>query len=104
MRNLQLRRNNKLIMSKSLVRYWFEFDIKIAFNYPPGVGIGCGVTAFNIEDAYGQMDEKIFMSIKRPTIIKTIEHVNISKLDQNHVIPNMGISTHRGIWYPLGYE
>lgn len=91
-------------MSNNLIRYWFEFDIKIDINYPPGIVIGCGITAFNIEDAYKLLDEKIFISIKRPAIIKTIEHVNISKLDQNHIVHNMGLTNHRGIWFPLGYE
>ncbi len=31
------------------------------------------------------------------------EDVDISRLDQNHVVPNIGIAAVRGIWFPLGY-
>jgi hypothetical protein len=91
-------------MENNLKRYWFEFDIKIAFDYPPGIGIGCGVNALSKEDALKLMDEKIFFSINRPSIIKVVENIDLSKLDQNHVIPNMKPPVGRCIWYPLGYD
>ncbi|MBN8861712.1 MAG: hypothetical protein J0H29_25235 [Sphingobacteriales bacterium] len=88
-------------MSKSLKRYWFEFDIENVFAFPPGIGLGCGVTAINYDDAIQIMDKKIFYNIKMPPIKKYIEDIDINQLDQYHVIPNMNIPTERGIWFPL---
>lgn len=85
-------------------RYWFEFDIDSASNFPPGIGMGCGVTAYNYEDALKILDEKVFYQIKRPPFRKVVNNVDISKLDQGHVIPNMKPPIYRGIWFPLGYD
>jgi hypothetical protein len=32
---------------------------------------------------------------------KVIEDIDIRLLDQGHVIPNMGVVTFKGIWYPI---
>ena len=85
-------------------RYWFEFDIDSAFNFPPGIGIGCGVTAYSYEDAIKILDEKVFRLVKRPPFKKVVNHVDISKLDQGHVISNMKPPNYRGVWFPLGYD
>ena len=85
-------------------RFWFEFDIDVAWNYPLGIGRGCGVTAVDLDEAIKIMDQKIFSEIKRPTIKRIVEDVDISTLDQGHVIPNMKAPIYRGIWYPLGYD
>ena len=87
-----------------LIRYWFEFQIPSAFGYPPGIGHGCGVTAYSLEDAYNLLDERVFYEIKRPPFKKVVENVDIQTLDQNHVIPNMKLHFPRGIWFPLGYD
>jgi len=29
-----------------------------------------------------------------------VPDVDIRTLDQNHVVPNMGVVTSRGVWYP----
>ena len=42
-------------------RFWFEFDIETAFDFPPGIGRDCGVCAFDYEDAIRIMDEKVFL-------------------------------------------
>jgi len=76
-----------------LKRYWFEFETPALF---PRVG----VTAFSYDDALSLVKEKIFPSEALPTIKKYIENVDIQTLDQNHVIPNMGVCTIRGIWFP----
>lgn len=91
-------------MSTNLVRFWFEFDISVAFGYPLGIGYGCGVTAYNIEDALRLMEDRIFSSVKRPPFKTVKENVDISTLDQGHVIPNMKLPFSRGIWFPLGYD
>lgn len=91
-------------MNPKLIRYWFKFDIKTAFDYPPGIGHGCGITAYSLDDALIIMDEKIFNSIKRPPLKVIKENIDISTLDQGHVIPNMKHPLARGVWFPLGYD
>lgn len=85
-------------------RFWFEFEIDTAFTYPPGIGFGCGVTAFSYEDAVRILDEKVFTTVKRPPFKKVVEDVDIQFLDQGHIIPNMAPPIYRGIWFPLGYS
>lgn len=85
-------------------RFWFEFEIESAFNHPSGIGRGCGITAIDYEDAVRILDEKVFTSKVRPPFKSIIEDVDISILDQVHVIPNMKSPTYRGIWFPLGYD
>jgi len=85
-------------------RFWFEFKIDSVFNYPPGIGLGCGVTAIDYDDAVKILDQKVFNVIGRPPFKKVIEDVDIRELDQGHVIPNMSPPIYRGIWYPLGYD
>ena len=85
-------------------RYWFVFQILSAFGFPPGIGIGCGITAIDLDDAIKIMDRKIFFASNRPPFKKVIEDVDIRTLDQGHVIPNMQSPVERGVWFPLGYE
>jgi hypothetical protein len=85
-------------------RFWIEFNIDSVFLFPPGIGTGCGVTAFDLEDAIKLMNEKIFILTPVPEIIKAIEDININELDQGHVIPNMLSPHSRGIWFPRGYQ
>ena len=84
-------------------RFWFEFDISIEDAPPVGTLIGCGVTAYNYDDAIQILTEKIFTD-EIPTIISTKENIDVSTLDSNHVQPNIGDPSVRGIWFPLGYE
>jgi hypothetical protein len=91
-------------MRTTLIRYWFEFEIESAFKYPGGIGYGCGITAFDYDDAIKILDEKIFLSAARPLFKRVVENVDIRILDQGHVIPNMKPPIYRGIWFPLGYD
>jgi len=94
----------EICMKDLYKRFWFEFEIDTAFNYPPGIGRGCGVTAFNYEDAVMILDEKVFTRISRPSFKAVVENVDIRLLDQGHVIPNMKPPIYRGVWFPLGYD
>jgi len=85
-------------------RYWFEFHFNDDNKIPYGLLIGCGVTAFSYEDAIQIIQEKIFAVKKIPEIKKKIEAVDVSNLDQDHVIPNMRPPTERGVWFPIGYN
>ena len=39
-----------------------------------------------------------------PAIKDMVEDVDVSTLDANHVLPNMGITLKRGVWFPQGFE
>lgn len=84
-------------------RFWFEFELDNfdLSNYPFTLGLGCGVTAFNYDDAISILKKRVFISTPIPDIKKFIENVNVNDLDQGHVIPNMRSPHERGIWFPM---
>ncbi|WP_343694012.1 hypothetical protein [Chitinophaga sp.] len=88
-----------------MTRYWFEFDIPLvdAHNLPSGLLIGCGITAYNYEDAISILKDKVFKEQVIPVIKRMIENVDIRTLDQGHVIPNMTPPVARGVWFPYAY-
>jgi hypothetical protein len=65
-----------------------------------GTNLGCGVTAFGREDALGLIAEAVFAAKAMPPIKNVIEDVDITTLDEGHVIPNMGAPSERGVWFP----
>ena len=81
----------------SLRRYWIRFAAASGCGTPRP---GCGVTAYNYEDAIIVLRETVFSGKPVPEIEEVIEDVDISTLDQKHVIPNMGAPIWRGVWYP----
>lgn len=84
-------------------RYWFQFSKSDSEFLPIGVSSGCGLSAYNYEDAIELIKERVFSGANLPTIDDVVEEIDISTLDEAHVIPNMGDVTVRGIWFPLGY-
>lgn len=86
-----------------LRRYWFDFSLEAGREYPIGIRMGCGVTAHDRADAETLMKENIFDGRQIPPITNCIEDIDVSTLDANHVLPNMGLVIQRGIWFPLGY-
>ena len=84
--------------------YWFEFESSDSISLPPGIGIGCGVSAYNYYDAMRIISDKIFRGEEIPPVKKMIEDVKINQLDHGHVVPNMKSMIFYGIWFPLGYE
>jgi hypothetical protein len=91
-------------MMKFLTRYWFEFDIEPDPPYPSWLRKGCGVTAYNYDDAVQLLNERIFTDLPMPDVRQVIEDVDISTLDTAHVLPNMDIPVGRGIWFPRGFR
>jgi hypothetical protein len=86
-----------------LRRFWFDFLIPLEDAAPLGARLGCGVTAYNIDDALHLLETRVFEPQCVPKIKKIIEDVDVSELDPGHIRPNMGDPTVRGIWFPLGY-
>jgi hypothetical protein len=81
-----------------LTRYWFEFaDLSESTIHQ------CfGVTAWTHDDAISLLS-RLIPNWKQFQLNQIISNVDISTLDTNHVRPNMGVCTVRGIWFPIGY-
>lgn len=84
-----------------LKRYWFTFSGLPQFT---PLRIGCGIAAFNPEDALSIVREKVLASHPDVGIESVVENFPLDSLDQGHVVPNMGSLTRRGVWFPLGFE
>lgn len=87
-----------------MTRYWFEFDSSQIKDFLPGLPIGCGVTAYDYDDAISILRQKVFKGQEIPELKEKKENIDIRTLNQGHVIPNMRDPTLRGVWFPLGYE
>jgi hypothetical protein len=83
-----------------LHRYWFEFDLSRSEAPTVRYGLGCGVTAYDYEDALNLLKEVAFEESDLPPIRNVVEDIDIATLDAKHVRPNMGIPVFRGVWYP----
>ncbi len=86
-----------------MTRYWLKFKGSLP-DLPPGLVLGCGVTAFDYADAISIVQQKVFKGKELPEIKTKIENIDISTLDKGHVLPNMKDPTLRGVWFPGGYE
>jgi hypothetical protein len=65
--------------------------------------MGCGVTGFNENDCKVIIKDRVMLGQELPQIIQVVQDVDVSTLDPNHVLPNMGSPSVRGIWFPLGF-
>jgi len=88
-----------LFYTMKLKRYWFV--IYPQFRYSQG---NFGVTAYSITEARQLLKEtlaKLHWPIpENLDNAEVIENIDIRLLDQGHVIPNMGVVTFRGVWFP----
>jgi hypothetical protein len=76
-----------------LRRFWFPV---------PG-RLGIGVTAATLVEAR-ELAECVRTTWPGATALEAaIEDVDVSTLDQGHVIPNMRPPVWPGVWYPVGY-
>lgn len=83
-----------------LHRFWFKFGSLKPYN---PLGLGCGVTAYDYDDAIAILRKTVFAGVEVPLVESFVQDVDISGLDQKHVIPNMEAPVWRGVWYPRGY-
>jgi hypothetical protein len=79
-----------------LTRYWFEFDTGSRFRS------WFGVTAWTLDDARLLLSQKVFDGDELSTEVSVIENVDVSTLDEGHVVPFIAPPNERGIWYPRG--
>lgn len=78
-----------------LHRYWFRFETTSLV-----LQRGCGVTAYSREDALQVLCEQVFQGQALPVIREIIEDIDVSTLDDEHILPNIGVTIWRGVWYP----
>ena len=83
-----------------LKRYWFIFDFHVLESEPGGIRLGYGVTGYDYADAIKLLEQNMFGGMGCPPIERVIEDIDVSLLDPNHVLPNIGITIRRGVWYP----
>lgn len=80
-----------------LHRYWLTF---VRSEEPSFLNIGCGITAYSIEDAKQIFEEEVAPLAGSRQIVGIVEDIAISDLDEGHVRPNIGIPSNRGVWFP----
>lgn len=82
-----------------LRRYWFTFEGD-ARSLPAGLAMGSGVTAASRDEAAELIRRDLLSGKDLPPVARVVEDVDVSTLDPNHVLPNIGPSNVRGIWFP----
>ncbi len=87
-----------------LRRYWLTFDLSIDDPHPIGVLPGCGVTAYDRDEALRLVRQHVFARHPFPQLKSLVEDVDVSSLDPGHVRSNMENPVERGIWFPRGYR
>jgi hypothetical protein len=75
---------------RDLRRFWFSLS----------KGIGIGVTATTLEEARKLAEEARAQCHPTAEITGEIVDVDVSTLDANHVVPNVGFVVAYGVWYP----
>jgi hypothetical protein len=68
------------------------------------VGYGCGVSAYDYDDALALVGKHVFPGVTPPDPVEVVEDVDVSQLDPGHVLPNMEAPVIRGVWFPQGYR
>jgi hypothetical protein len=63
--------------------------------------LGYGITAFSLEDALAIIEDAGYSLPEDKSVLRIIEGVRVSDLDQLHVVPNMGPIVVRGLWFPF---
>jgi hypothetical protein len=90
-------------MVEGLTRFWIEFEYSAEREPPTGTRLGVGVTAIDDRDALQLVAHRVLNDGPLPPIKEIRANVDVSMLDEGHVLPNMGLPHVRGVWFPLGY-
>jgi hypothetical protein len=80
--------------------YWVEFKKSGLRGLPVGTWLGCGVTAYDKEDAIKLLKQLLFKNWNSVPVLSIKENISINDLDQHDVAPDIGNIQVRGIWYP----
>jgi hypothetical protein len=73
-----------------LTRYWFC----------TADGLCVGVTARTLNDAHELLAFARTVTGAEYAVVDVQENVDVRTLDQEHVVPNMGPASNRGVWFP----
>jgi hypothetical protein len=90
-----------------LRRFWIKLDVVFGDWHPAGMLLGCGVTAYSVEDAINLIQSDVYKEKPAHSIRLMIEDVQFSQIDRNHVLINMpaiSVIEKRGIWFPKSYS
>ena len=87
-----------MIRDPLLHRYWITLDPSDlrARHYASGLG----VTAYTLADATRLLRSMVFGGAPVPSFLRVVEDIDVSTLDARHVLPNVGDSVRRGVWFP----
>jgi hypothetical protein len=85
---------------RELHRFWITFEFTVGAPILTS-GIGCGVTAYDVDDALSQLRAIVFEGGPMPEVVSIKQDVDVSSLDERHVLPNMRSPLERGVWFPL---
>jgi hypothetical protein len=84
-----------------LKRYWIILSPNNRFG-----ANNIGVTAVTLQQAKTLVKENLrnlgWTQVLEESIdnAEAIENIDIRTLDENHVVPNIGVVSRQGIWYP----
>jgi hypothetical protein len=81
-----------------LTRYWFEF---VRGGRATALSLGCGITAYNLDDARRMLRQEIFPLYGDRTVARVIEGVEVASLDETGVRRRLGNPAVRGVWFPM---
>jgi hypothetical protein len=79
------------VKNPALTRYWIELD---------ETSHGYGVTGRSEEDALNLLRSRVFIECEMPAVRRIQANVDLQTLDPDHVLPNAGAPTWRGVWFP----
>lgn len=83
-------------------RFWIEFPVDD--STPLALVRGVGVTAENEDEALALVRRDVLRGEPLPLPSRIVPDVDVSTLDEHHVLPNVGVVIWRGIWFPSGFE
>ncbi|HXW81852.1 MAG TPA: hypothetical protein VEJ84_20285 [Acidimicrobiales bacterium] len=111
-----------LVVEPGLKRFWLEFDLprseaatELATMVGTGdqftraltpwalVSTGVGVTGTDVDECLDIVQKRLFGGAM-PTVLKVVEDVDVSTLDEQVVLPNIEPPIWRGIWFPPGFS
>ncbi len=80
-----------------LRRYWITFS-------PAGIAsplnLGCGITAKSRREAEDMAASMVFPIFGEREIVNMLEDIDVSSLDPDHILPNIGDPASIGVWFP----
>lgn len=81
-----------------LHKYWITFDKSTNASF---FNLGCGVTAYNEEDALELLRDRFAPEDEIPEVAAITEIHALDQLEKNHVMPNISNPVARGVWFPM---